>query len=99
MILIFPGGSWRELLPEDQLVCEDPYFRDVEKKLRMRIYTLRYRLCDRKDLQHEQACRSYRLGVGDTTCRHPGPEGGVGILTNDEDLFRFEETDSPRDCC
>ena len=39
MILIFPEGSWRELLPEDQLICEDPFYRDIEKKLRIKIYT------------------------------------------------------------
>ncbi|MCX7916526.1 MAG: hypothetical protein N2589_00105, partial [bacterium] len=26
LVLIFPEGSWREILPEKQLLCEDEYF-------------------------------------------------------------------------
>lgn len=39
MILIFPEGSWRELLPENQLVCQTPFLRNIERQLRMKIYT------------------------------------------------------------
>ncbi len=39
MVLVFPEGAWRELLPEDRLVCEDPAARDAEYQLRIRLYT------------------------------------------------------------
>ena len=38
MVLIFPEGAWRELLPEDALVCTDPACRNIERDLRRRIY-------------------------------------------------------------
>ena len=38
MVLIFPEGSWRELLPADQLACTDPSCRGWEADLRRRIY-------------------------------------------------------------
>ena len=38
MVLIFPEGSWREILPDDQLVCTDPVCRGWEGDLRRRIY-------------------------------------------------------------
>jgi len=39
MILIFPEGSWRELLPEDQMECENEDARKWEWNLRSRLYT------------------------------------------------------------
>jgi len=39
MILLFPEGAWRELLPEDALGCTDATARGIERNLRMRIYT------------------------------------------------------------
>lgn len=39
MILIFPEGSWQELLPEDALQCEGDAARRMERALRMRLYT------------------------------------------------------------
>lgn len=38
MVLIFPEGAWRELLPEDKLVCADATCRNWERDLRRRIY-------------------------------------------------------------
>lgn len=38
MILIFPEGSWGELLPADVLQCEDAEARGIEWELRRRIY-------------------------------------------------------------
>ena len=38
MILVFPEGSWRELLPEDHMVCEGEPARRMERALRMRLY-------------------------------------------------------------
>lgn len=39
MILVFPEGSWRELLPEDLLRCSDPWARRAERVLREKLYT------------------------------------------------------------
>ncbi len=38
MILVFPEGSWRELLPDSAIVCEDDSARDVERDLRRRLF-------------------------------------------------------------
>ena len=38
MILVFPEGSWEELLTEKDLVCEDEAARRIEWQLRSRIY-------------------------------------------------------------
>jgi hypothetical protein len=39
MILVFPEGSWRELLPESSMLCEDETARLWEWNLRSRLYT------------------------------------------------------------
>ena len=39
MVLAFPEGSWGELLPENELKCEDKLARAWEYSLRQRIYT------------------------------------------------------------
>jgi hypothetical protein len=38
MMLVFPEGSWVELLPESALRCADPAAREIEEMLRRRIY-------------------------------------------------------------
>jgi len=38
MVLVFPEGSWRELLPRDVCQCEDEAARRIEWELRRRIY-------------------------------------------------------------
>lgn len=38
MILVFPEGSWRELLPQSVLHCEGEKDREIEWELRRRIY-------------------------------------------------------------
>lgn len=42
MMLVFPEGSWRELLPPSALACEGTRARAVEENLRMRIYTFEH---------------------------------------------------------
>lgn len=46
MILVFPEGSWRELLPETALRCTDPDARNIERNLRMRLYQHEHFDCD-----------------------------------------------------
>lgn len=38
IVLCFPEGSWIELLPENELQCEDPFLRGWERTLRQKIY-------------------------------------------------------------
>lgn len=38
MILVFPEGSWIELMPSKDLACEDRTARRIERMLRQRIY-------------------------------------------------------------
>ena len=38
LILVFPEGSWREIMPEGTLKCEDETARKIEAELLMRIY-------------------------------------------------------------
>jgi hypothetical protein len=38
MILVFPEGSWRELLPDSAMRCEDREARKIEWNLRARVY-------------------------------------------------------------
>lgn len=38
LILVFPEGAWRELMPPGDLACEDPDARDMESDLRVRLY-------------------------------------------------------------
>lgn len=38
MVLVFPEGSWQEILPDSSLRCEDSAVRDIECELRKRIY-------------------------------------------------------------
>ncbi len=42
MILIFPEGAWNELLPEENLVVSDSFWRGVERDLRWRLYYHQY---------------------------------------------------------
>jgi hypothetical protein len=39
MILVFPEGSWQELLPDRSLLCRGERARQIEWQLRSRIYT------------------------------------------------------------
>jgi hypothetical protein len=38
LVLVFPEGAWREMLPDTELQCEDRDCRGVERELRTRIY-------------------------------------------------------------
>ena len=38
MILVFPEGAWRELLPDSVIECEDKALRGIERGFRQRIY-------------------------------------------------------------
>jgi hypothetical protein len=38
MILVFPEGSWEEIITEGNLLCEGDEARTIERQLRMRVY-------------------------------------------------------------
>jgi hypothetical protein len=38
MLLVYPEGSWTELVPPDTLVCENPVYRNLENELLQRKY-------------------------------------------------------------
>ncbi|MEM3423732.1 MAG: hypothetical protein QXE51_04130 [Nitrososphaeria archaeon] len=38
LILVFPEGAWKELLPQETLKCQGDYARQIEWELRRRIY-------------------------------------------------------------
>jgi hypothetical protein len=42
MILVFPENSWRELIPETVLKCEEQFARGIERNLRTRLYYHEY---------------------------------------------------------
>jgi len=37
-VLLFPEGSWTEIMPDGELVIDDPLFRGIERELKTRIY-------------------------------------------------------------
>lgn len=55
LVLVFPEGSWRELLPDSRLVCQGPWARAVEADLRRRIYYAEY-LPDDNVIEATLAC-------------------------------------------
>jgi hypothetical protein len=46
MILFFPEGSWRELVPESALRCTTPAARRIEQQLRITLYQHEHFDCD-----------------------------------------------------
>lgn len=47
MVLVFPEGGWRELIPEkSHPTCTDPWLRPFERELRRQIYTAEHFLSD-----------------------------------------------------
>jgi hypothetical protein len=47
LVLVFPEGAWRELMPESTLLCEDPVARSMESELRIRLYQHEHFLDDK----------------------------------------------------
>jgi hypothetical protein len=52
IVLVFPEGSWRELLPKSTLLCEEEDAREIEWQLRLRLY-YRDRLPDDSIIERE----------------------------------------------
>jgi hypothetical protein len=55
MVLVFPEGSWRELLPDSELTCTDPWARGLEGDFRRRLYYARH-LPDDNPIEAVVAC-------------------------------------------
>ena len=37
-VFVSPEGSWAEILPKEQLLCESPFAREIEEELRKRLF-------------------------------------------------------------
>jgi len=74
MMLVFPEGSWAELLPEASLQCVAPDAREVEENLRRRIYGWKH-FCDDTVVEREwvAAKRISNTGWGLAPRRIPSP--------------------------
>jgi hypothetical protein len=55
LVLVFPEGSWRELLPDSELTCTHPWARGLEGDFRRRLYYARY-LPDDNPIEAVVAC-------------------------------------------
>ena len=66
MVLIFPEGAWRELLPDDQLVCESDACRGLERDLRRRLY-------------HGEVLKDDNVVSGEITCGLAWGMSGWGV--------------------
>ena len=75
MILVFPEGSWVELLPRSVLVCEGEKAREIEWALRNRIYYHEH-LMDDTVIEREWIVHKaiYSSGWGLEPRRIPSPE-------------------------
>jgi hypothetical protein len=75
MMLVFPEGSWEELLPAPSFACSEETARGIERALRMKIYTYEHFQDDtvvEKDWVVEKSVRS--TGWGLEPRRIPSPE-------------------------
>lgn len=96
MILIFPEGAWRELLPESSLECSDGQARRWEAALRRRIYYHEH-FDDDTVIENDWLVPKieYVTGWGLEPKRHdsPDPTGAWGfdpVLNNAEDLKKMK---------
>ena len=75
MMLIFPEGSWAEILPEATLACRGGLARAIENNLRMRIYTYVHFQDDSViEAEWHEAPVLSSTGWGVETQRHDAPE-------------------------
>ena len=75
MMLVFPEGSWAELLPEASLACQDEFSRSIESNLRMRIYTFDHFQDDSViEAEWVEGPVMDDTGWGVEVRRHPSPE-------------------------
>lgn len=96
MVLIFPEGSWRELLPEDQLECSDPFCRGLEGDLRRRIYhgeVLKDDNVVRGDILSTPVWSMSGWGVDIQRIKSPDPVGAdqfEPVIETEEDLEKIQ---------
>ena len=96
MVLIFPEGAWRELLPDDQLECESDACRGLERDLRRRIYHGEVLLDDNVvsgQINCGVAWRMTGWGVGADRVKSSDPLGADRFeptVRTDEDLDKIQ---------
>jgi hypothetical protein len=75
MMLVFPEGSWTELLPEASLACQGEFARSIESNLRMRIYTFEHFQDDSViEAEWVEGPVMSDTGWGVEVRRHPSPD-------------------------
>jgi hypothetical protein len=96
MILVFPEGSWHELLPDTMLVCEGDAARRYEWELLHRIYQHEHFDCDNvvtDELVVPKAIRSSGFGLAAkwrfTDDRVHGARGFDPVLFGMDDIARI----------
>ena len=96
MVLIFPEGSWRELLPDDRLQCTDPGCINLERDLRRRIYywdELQDDNVVRGDIVSSVAWSMTGWGYGAERTKTDDPLGAhrfESVLKTDEDIDKIQ---------
>lgn len=96
MVLIFPEGAWRELLPEDRLQCADPWLIQIERDLRRRIYMWEHLRDDnvvRGDILSGVAWSMTGWGFGAQRTHSTDPLGAYrfeAVLKTEEDLDKIQ---------
>jgi len=97
LVLIFPEGSWRELLPWESLSCSDPFCRGVEYDLRMRLYYAEF-LQDDSVITDAIASPIYihntGFGIAPQTTAPDDPYGAVKyepVIKEEKDLEKLQK--------
>ena len=92
LILVFPEGSWRELMPETGLECHDDEARAIETDLRRRIYSYK-NFEDDKPVEKRWIVRKHINDTGWGIAPHyhdrPDPVGAWGfdpVIKTPDDL-------------
>jgi hypothetical protein len=96
MVLVFPEGSWRELLPDEQLQCRDPFCRGLEGDLRRRIY--HGEILDDDNVVRGEVLSSpvWTMSAWGVEVQRTHPDEAVGahrfipVLESDQDLDRLQ---------
>jgi hypothetical protein len=97
LVLIFPEGSWQELLPWENLSCSDPFCRGVEYDLRVRFYYAEF-LQDDSVITDTIASPIYihntGFGIAPQTTAPDDPYGAVKyepVIKEEKDLEKLQK--------
>ena len=83
MMLIFPEGSWAELVPQSVYKCDDEFSRQLEHSLLRRIYTYEHFSDDtviENEFKVEKGCRVSNWGLEPQRIESPEARGAWHFL-------------------